>query len=116
MNADQNPDQGASGVVVPEAVPAGLPPEVLPSYPVAKVGSKDQDQLEQFVTPTPLAKVPSKYSSIPTVASLGNGTTNIILPEGIVDLDAARELSEGSPDSGLADSARATERQLKRAA
>lgn len=42
--------------------------------------------------------------------------SKVKLPEGIVDLDAARKLSEGSPDIGLADSARATERQLKRAA
>lgn len=42
--------------------------------------------------------------------------TKVVLPAGIADLDAARKLSQGSPDSGLADSARATERQLDRAA
>lgn len=43
--------------------------------------------------------------------------SNVKLPEGIVDLDAARKLKEkGKVEEGLSDSANVTDRQLKRAA
>ncbi|GEM_PF-2862702 len=112
MNEDQRLDQVAPGGIVPEAVPAGLPPDVVPSFPVAKV-----DNLKPFVTPTPLAPVPSEHATIPPVASLGNGSTNVTLPEGIIDLETVRRLiEEGSANDALPNSAKKTERQLDRAA
>lgn len=112
MNADQRSDQVTPGMVGPEAMPAGLPLDVVPSFPVAKVGPKDD--IAPFVKPTPLAPVPSEHASIPPVASPGNGT--IITLPAYVDLDTVGKLSEESAESGGPDAARVGERQLKRAA
>lgn len=113
MSVDKKPEQVIPGMVVPEAVPAGLPPEVMPSFPVPKVGPKDD--IAPYVTPTQLAPVLSEHATIPPVASLGNGSTNVTLPAGIIDLEAVRRLTEkGSVNKALRYSAEKTERQLDR--
>ena len=111
MNADKKPEKDVPGMVVPETTVAGLPPEVMPSFPVPKVGPKDD--IAPYVTPTQLAPVPSEHATIPPVASLGNGTI-ITLPV-YVDLDTVEKISEGNPEGGSEDAARGAKRQLDRA-
>ncbi len=116
MSEDKRLDQVVPGVVVPTeiTVPVGLPPEVTPSFPVAKVDPKAG--LTPFVTPTPLAAVPSEHATIPPVASLGNGSTIVTLPDEFASAKEAEDSSGGKANDGSPDAGRVYVRQRDRAA
>ena len=118
MNADKKPEKDVPGMVVPETTVAGLPPEISSSYPAATSVIDPNAEHAPYIKPAEHIGPPAGLASMPPVDTLGDGST-------IIDLDARRKLSEGSAESGTADSDRvsyrqekinALKRQLKRAA